>query len=132
MSAPTSHMTASEPPQSHGRAVLPRKAVFFHLAKFKTLFTLSPQENFPVDSRRIYELIKPSLKKRVFSNLVALGAGAVLLNTCRSAHVRGRHLGRTRWSRHLCAPVEAVSTPPSARHVCGQPAVTCQRPPLSL
>ena len=34
--------------------------------------------------------------------------------------MHGRHLGRTRQSRRLCAPVEAVSTPPSAQPCAGR------------
>lgn len=129
MSAPTSHMTVRTSPEPRpGSASM--KGSLFHLAKFKTLFTLSPQENFPVDSRRIYELIKLLLKKAdFFNNWSAWGAGAVCTECPhgrRMACVAG-HLGRTRWSRHLCAPVEAVSTPPSARPWWGQPAVTCQK-----
>ena len=89
------------------------------------MFTLSPQENFPVDSRRIYELIKLLFKKNrlfFFNNWSALGSRSHLALNARTGgvRVRGRHLGRTRQSRRLCAPVEAVSTPPSARLCVGR------------
>lgn len=58
-SAQTRHVM---PLLNHSRvtalAGLPIKGSLFHSVGFKTLFTLFPQENSPVDSRRIYELIK--------------------------------------------------------------------------
>jgi hypothetical protein len=48
--------------------VLPIKGSLFYSVGFKTLFTLFPQENAPVDSRSIYELINSSFKKHIFNH----------------------------------------------------------------
>lgn len=68
-SAQTSHVTLL---LNHSKVialpVLSIKGSLFYSVGFKTLFTLSPQENFPVDSRGIYELIKVLFKKHIFYN----------------------------------------------------------------
>ena len=67
-------VTTFKPFQSHGPATAAHKRKSFYSVGFKTLFTLSPQENFPVDFRRIYELIKLLFKKKAhFLQLVSSG-----------------------------------------------------------
>lgn len=65
--------TTFKPFQSHGPSTAAHKRKSFYSVGFKTLFTLSPQENFPVDFRRIYELIKLLFKKACFLQLVSSG-----------------------------------------------------------
>lgn len=52
---------------------LPIKGSLFHSVGSQTLFTLSPQENFPVGSRRIYGLINLFFKKAHVLQLVGSG-----------------------------------------------------------
>lgn len=52
---------------------LPIKGSLFHSVGSQTLFTRSPQENFPVGSRRIYGLINLFFKKAHVLQLVGSG-----------------------------------------------------------
>lgn len=86
--------TTCKPFQSHSPSSAAHKRKSFYSVGFKALFTLSPQENFPVDSRRIYELIKLLFKNTFFYSSVSWGCP--LLNP---SPPHALHLGQGRDQR---------------------------------
>lgn len=111
-SAQTSHVM---PLLTHSRVTalpgLPIKGSLFHSVGFKTLFILSPQENFPVDSRRIYGLIKLVFKKAHVLQLVGSAEAEPSFPECPLVGAGGAqalHRGRKEMKGSCLLPCPAV------------------------